>query len=248
MLDLTRRNLFVGVAAGAATTPMPRATVAAAPTIKSTGIFSYKVGDYDIVQLRDGARTFAMPDTFVVNVSKDQAIQRQLSAYIPDGQVTIPFSPMIVNTGSSSSRSTPGMGWAPCQQQGRGRSSTLQHGGRGIDPKQIDIVVISHFHGDHIGGLKNADGSPAFPNAEIKVPAVEAAFWADDGNQSKANGFNKAQFLNVKKMMEGLRSRHTRLTRKLLLASRPCLRPATRRATCRLWWLPALPAFSCSRM
>jgi glutathione S-transferase len=59
----------------------------------------------------------------------------------------------------------------------------------GIDPKQVDIVLISHFHGDHIGGLKNADGSAAFPNAEIKVPAIEAAFWADDGNQSKANGF-----------------------------------------------------------
>jgi glyoxylase-like metal-dependent hydrolase (beta-lactamase superfamily II) len=75
----------------------------------------------------------------------------------------------------------------------------------GIDPKQIDIVLISHFHGDHIGGLKNADGSPAFPNAEIKVPAVEAAFWADDANQSKANGFNKAQFANVKTMMAGLK-------------------------------------------
>ena len=75
----------------------------------------------------------------------------------------------------------------------------------GVDPKQIDIVLISHFHGDHIGGLKNADGSPSFPNAEIKVPATEAAFWADDANQSKANGFNKAQFANVKTMMAGLK-------------------------------------------
>src|SRR5215471_9202736 len=98
MLDLTRRNLFVGVAAGAAAAAIPRAALAAAPAIKSTGVFSYKVGDYDIVQLRDGARTFPMPDTFVVNVSKDQAIQAAAAAYMPDGQVTIPFSPMIINT------------------------------------------------------------------------------------------------------------------------------------------------------
>jgi hypothetical protein len=49
---------------------LPRATTAEAPPVKSTGIFSYKVGDCEVIQLRDGARTFAMPDTFVINVSK----------------------------------------------------------------------------------------------------------------------------------------------------------------------------------
>lgn len=206
MHDLTRRNLFVGVAASAAVTLIPRATTAAAPVIKSTGIFTYKVGDYEIVQLRDGARTFPIPDTFVVNLSKDKAIEAAAAAYIPDGQVTIPFSPMIINTGSKLIAIDTGNGLGAFANskgvvgQARGNMEAV-----GIDPNQIDVVLISHFHGDHIGGLKNADGSPAFPNAEIKVPAVEAAFWADDGNQSKANGFNKAQFPNVKKMMEGLK-------------------------------------------
>ena len=206
MLDLTRRSLFVGVATSAAVTLIPRATTAAAPVIKSTGIFTYKVGDYEIVQLRDGARTFPMPDTFVVNLSKDKAIEAAAAAYIPDGQVTIPFNPMIVNTGSKLIAIDTGNGLgAFASSKGAVGQARGNMEAAGIDPKQIDIVLISHFHGDHIGGLKNADGSPAFPNAEVKVPAVEAAFWADDGNQSKANGFNKAQFPNVKKMMEGLK-------------------------------------------
>jgi glyoxylase-like metal-dependent hydrolase (beta-lactamase superfamily II) len=206
MLDLTRRNLFVGVAAGTAATLMPRVAMAAAPTIKSTGIFSYKVGDYEIIQLRDGARTFPMPDTFIVNVSKDKAIEAAAAAYIPDGQVTIPFSPIIVNTGSKLIAIDTGNGLgAFAGSKGVVGQTRGNMEAAGIDPKQIDIVVISHFHGDHVGGLKNADGSPAYPNAEIKVPAVEAAFWADDSNQSKANGFNKAQFPNVKKMMDGLK-------------------------------------------
>ena len=75
----------------------------------------------------------------------------------------------------------------------------------GIDPKSVDMVIISHYHGDHIGGLKNADGSVAFPNAEILVPSVEHAFWSDDANQAKANGFNKNQFANVKKLMDGVK-------------------------------------------
>jgi metal-dependent hydrolase (beta-lactamase superfamily II) len=41
----------------------------------------------------------------------------------------------------------------------------------GIDPKAIDIVILSHLHPDHINGLKTADGGLAFPNAETKVSA-----------------------------------------------------------------------------
>jgi glyoxylase-like metal-dependent hydrolase (beta-lactamase superfamily II) len=80
----------------------------------------------------------------------------------------------------------------------------------GIDPKAVDIVLISHFHGDHMNGLKRADGSLVYPNAEIKVPAVEWAFWADEANASKANGFNKPNFPNVKKAFDGLADKVTK--------------------------------------
>ena len=56
----------------------------------------------------------------------------------------------------------------------------------GFDPKAVDMVVISHFHGDHVNGLLTADGTPAFPNAEVLVPAAEWKFWMDDGEMSRA--------------------------------------------------------------
>jgi glyoxylase-like metal-dependent hydrolase (beta-lactamase superfamily II) len=209
MIQLTRRHLFASAAAVTATAALSsvpgRQAFAAAPS-KSTGIFTQKVGDYEIIQLRDGARTFPMPDTFIINVSKDKAIEAATAAYIPNGQVTIPFSPMIINTGSKLVAIDTGNGLgAFAGSKGAVGQARSNMEAAGIDPKSVDIVLISHFHGDHIGGLKNADGSPAFPNAEIKVPAVEAAFWGDDANQSKANGFNKGQFANTKKMMEGLK-------------------------------------------
>jgi glyoxylase-like metal-dependent hydrolase (beta-lactamase superfamily II) len=46
--------------------------------------------------------------------------------------------------------------------------------------------VISHFHTDHVNGLLAADGTPAFPNAEVLVPATEWKFWMDDGEMSRA--------------------------------------------------------------
>ena len=56
----------------------------------------------------------------------------------------------------------------------------------GFDPKQVDMVIISHFHGDHIGGLLTVEGNPAFPNAEVKVPVDEWNYWLDDANMNKA--------------------------------------------------------------
>jgi len=50
------------------------------------------------------------------------------------------------------------------------------------------MVVISHFHGDHVNGLLTADNQPAFPNAEVLVPAAEWKFWMDDGEMSRASG------------------------------------------------------------
>jgi glyoxylase-like metal-dependent hydrolase (beta-lactamase superfamily II) len=207
---ITRRRLFAGAAmAGAASAMAPfgaTKALAAAPSGKGTGVYRYKVGDAEIVQLMDGARTFPMPDKFVVNVSKDEAIKAAAAAYMPEGKVTIPFSPMVVNTGGKLVAIDTGNGLgAFAASKGAVGQARGNMEAAGIDPKQIDIVLISHFHGDHIGGLKNADGSPAFPNAEIKVPAVEQAFWSDEANAAKANGFNKAQFPNVKKMMAGLK-------------------------------------------
>ena len=211
MIQLTRRSLFAGAAAASAATaltPLGRNAFAAAPAagIKSSGYYTYKVGEYEIVQLMDGARTFPMPDGFVVNASKDKAIAGAEAAYMPGGKLTVPFSPMLINTGSKLIAIDTGNGLGAFAAnkgivgQVRGNMEAA-----GIDPKSVDIVLISHFHLDHIGGLKNADGSPAYPNAEIKVPAAELAFWSDDANQAKANSFNKNLFANVKKTIDGLK-------------------------------------------
>ncbi len=209
-MQMTRRKLFAtAAAAGAASalTPFGAGHVLAAATAgQGTGVYRYKMGDYEIIQLMDGARTFPIPNGFVANVSKDEAIKAAAAAYMPDGKVTIPFSPMIVNTGSKLIAIDTGNGLgAFAGSKGVVGQARMNMAAAGIDPAKIDIVLISHFHGDHIGGLKNADGSPAFPNAEIKVPKAELAFWSDEANASKANGFNKAQFPNVKKMMDGLK-------------------------------------------
>ena len=73
----------------------------------------------------------------------------------------------------------------------------------GIDPKSIDMVVISHFHGDHINGLLNAEGALAFANAEVLVPSVEWKYFMDDGEMAKQTGERMpGVFKNARRVFE----------------------------------------------
>jgi glyoxylase-like metal-dependent hydrolase (beta-lactamase superfamily II) len=216
-MQLTRRNLLSGAAAIGATTIAPStmlspARAAAPPAGKQVaGVYRYKVGDYEVTQIADGARTFTMPDGFILNASKDQANAGVAEAYMPAGQMTIPFNPMVVNTGSKVILIDTGNGpGAYAASKGAVGQTHTNLAAAGIDLKSIDIVLISHFHGDHINGLRLADGELAFPNAELMVPALEWAFWMDDANMSKANPFNKNAFPIPKKIFAGLESKVTK--------------------------------------
>ena len=213
-MELTRRHLLAGAAALATAPVLPAMPArAAAPMAdkQAPSFYRYKVGDFEVTQIADGARTFPMPDQFVVNQKKDDALAAAEAAYIPKGQVTIVFNPMVVNTGSKLVVIDTGNGLGAFDQsKGAVGQMNANMKAAGLDPAAVDIVVISHFHGDHIGGLKAADGKLVYPNAEIKVPAAEWAFWTDDANAAKANGFNKGQFPNVKKMLDGLGDKVTK--------------------------------------
>lgn len=50
----------------------------------------------------------------------------------------------------------------------------------GIQPEDIDIVFITHFHGDHINGLVDADGNPNFPNAHYVTSQAEWNYWMNE--------------------------------------------------------------------
>jgi glyoxylase-like metal-dependent hydrolase (beta-lactamase superfamily II) len=215
MTQLTRRKLFAGVAAaGAATALTPflvRNAFAAAPAAgkQAVAFYRYKVGSYECTSINDGARSFPMPDTFVKNVAKDQALAAAEAAYMPRGMVTIPFNPQIINTGSKLVLIDTGYG------PGIAPSVGLLPAGMaaaGIDPKAIDVVVLSHLHPDHINGVKTADGKVAFPNSEIMAPALDWAFWMSDENAAKAesNPMMKGYFANTRKILDDIAGKVTK--------------------------------------
>jgi glyoxylase-like metal-dependent hydrolase (beta-lactamase superfamily II) len=218
MTDLNRRHLLAGAAAGTAAAltsfgaPTARASVAPAGA-QAPGFYRYKVGNYECTSINDGARSFPLPDTFVTNVPKDQALAAADAAYMPKGMVTVPFNPQLINTGSKLILIDTGNGVANLEATKGAVGRTLQNlAAAGVDPKSIDVVLLSHLHPDHTNGIRAADGSMAFPNAEIMVPSVDWAFWTSDENTAKAqiNEMMKNYFANVKKTFAGIESKVTK--------------------------------------
>jgi len=70
----------------------------------------------------------------------------------------------------------------------------------GVAPDAIDTILISHFHPDHIDGIKTKDGAKVFPKAEIWVPEPEWRFWMDDGNEAHASGAVLRYFRNARRI------------------------------------------------
>jgi glyoxylase-like metal-dependent hydrolase (beta-lactamase superfamily II) len=207
MPDLDRRTLLAGVTALAAGTAVSnRAVAAAAVTGKQApGFYRYKVGDIEVTVVTEGARTFPLPDNFVVNQSKEDVNKALEAAYMPRDKMTIYFAPIVVNTGGKLVLIDTGYGEKMLtDSKGAAGQLTANLAAAGIELGAIDTVVISHYHQDHVDGLLRADGSVTFPNAEILVPALEHKFWMDDGEMSRApKGRMEQLFANNRRVFSG---------------------------------------------
>jgi glyoxylase-like metal-dependent hydrolase (beta-lactamase superfamily II) len=213
MTELTRRTVLTGATAAAAGALAPYAltspaTAAAPPAgTQAPGFYRYKVGDFEVTAIHDGAFTRPV-EGYVRNISNDQAIVAAEAAYFPKGRVTIPFNPLVVNTGAKLVLIDAGLGRVPNVPAGM---LIANMAAAGIDPKAIDIVVLSHLHPDHINGVKGADGALAFPNAEIKAPGRDWEWWMNDDNLNKApEGMWKGYFQNARKVLSNLANQVTK--------------------------------------
>ena len=219
MTELDRRSVLAGAAAvaGAAlVTPLStsRARAAAPPAgTQNASWYRYKVGTHEVTVVTDGVNRFKFPDTFVANKNRAEVNEGLAAAFLqpaPD-MIAIPYTPIVINTGSKLVVMDTGTGEANFE---RSKGAAGQFHGNlkaaGIDRNQVDTVIISHFHGDHINGLLTPDGKPSFPNAEILVPAAEWKYFMDDGEMSKQTSDRmKGVFAGLRKVFDALNRKVT---------------------------------------
>jgi glyoxylase-like metal-dependent hydrolase (beta-lactamase superfamily II) len=198
MTALTRRSILAGSALAAAATLSGPAQAAAPATGKQApGLYRYKIGDYELTAIHDGVWMRPLDDKFVRNVAFPDVQKAMADAYLPAGTLPIPFTTLVVNTGSRLVLIDTGTGGQLAATAGTLGDNLAASG---IDPKSIDTILISHFHADHINGIKSKDDALVFPNAEIQVPAPEWAFWMDDAKMEAAPEGLKGNFRNVRRI------------------------------------------------
>ncbi|MGC4396830.1 MBL fold metallo-hydrolase [Hydrogenophaga sp. T2] len=147
------------------------------PTPPAPGFRRMKVGAMEVIAVNDGVLRRPLGDEFVRNAPLEQVKSLLASQNLPTDHVDIPFTPYLVVAGNTKFLIDTGFADNGPPTAGRLKANLAA---AGHDIASIDHVIISHFHGDHINGLLNKDGSQVFPKARIHVPAPEMAFWSDD--------------------------------------------------------------------
>jgi glyoxylase-like metal-dependent hydrolase (beta-lactamase superfamily II) len=179
---LSRRDLVASAALATVFGLTSRVTLIAPAHAQKTPapakpFHTYKVGSFDCTAVYDGIWEKSHDPAFIKNAGLDEVKQAMRTAGLTDEFVSIPFTPLIVNTGRDLVLFDAGTGGQVQPTAGKLLDNARQ---AGIDPAKITKVMISHFHPDHIFGLmEKGSNAQVFPNAEIIVSAAEYRFWTD---------------------------------------------------------------------
>ncbi len=177
-LQVSRRNLLVGASALAAAGSLTAVGSASAKApmqgVGGTAFRRVKLGDFEVTTVFDGYVNLPKVHPIFGNNQKPEDVAAYLEGnHLPGNKMSIGFTPVIVNTGNEVVLFDTGNGAGRGPTRGNVAKSIAA---AGYTPDQIDIVVITHFHPDHIGGM-NADGKTTFPNARYVTGEAEYNFW-----------------------------------------------------------------------
>lgn len=168
----------------------PSVAAAAAPPVgtQAPGYYRWTLGAFEITALNDGAGFLAM-DTLLHGAKPGEIAKAYKRDYLPL-PVRTSRNQFLINTGKQLVLVDAGGGDSFDLHEGRLRENLAA---AGYKPEQIDIVVFTHLHGDHIGGLLR-DGRIAFPNATIRLDKREADYWLTPANEAAAPDGAKGGF------------------------------------------------------
>ncbi len=191
---MNRRTLLaaapMAAASGAGTAVAQGSAAPERPAGQAPGFYRYKVGDIEVTAIHDGFAPRAL-EGFIRNADLADVKRAMAEAFLPEAALPITFTTLVLRTGGRTVLIDAGNGDAGAPTTGSWMGNFRA---AGFDPATVDTVIVSHFHGDHINGLRLKDGTAVFPKATITVPEPEWAFWMDDGRMAAAPDATKPAF------------------------------------------------------
>jgi glyoxylase-like metal-dependent hydrolase (beta-lactamase superfamily II) len=165
-------------------------------------IYRFKFGGFEIANIMDSKAVREGLHPSFGGEQPVEAVQELARANrIDANRYEHPFIPTVVNTGSQLVLFDTGNGALRREhEQFRGRmpdgNLVERMAQAGYKAEDVDVVVITHGHPDHIGGL-TVGGKPVFPNARYVFGAAEFDFWKRGENVREARKFNRELFMQI---------------------------------------------------
>src|ERR1700758_97628 len=159
---------------------------AGAESLNGNGFYRFKIGDFQATVISDGYGPIFIWPIFAMNVSEAE-LAPVLKANFMQPVIQVTNNILVVDTGPE--RILVDTGFGEKLGPSFGTFPELQANLRraGITPESIDLVVTSHGHLDHIGGLATKSGALAFPKAQFVFVDKEGTYWPGSRYESEIN-------------------------------------------------------------
>jgi glyoxylase-like metal-dependent hydrolase (beta-lactamase superfamily II) len=180
-----------------APTPMPAAAVFAQP-----GAYQFRIGAIEAWAFNDGGFAPLVAEApFYMNEPREKLADNLRAAFLPTDRVDLQFNVLLVKIGSERVLIDAGCGAAFGPAGGK---LLAQMATAGFTPADITGVVLTHAHGDHMGGLLDAQGVPVFRNAQHFVAKAERQFWLGAAPDMSGYGVDEANKVGFVKAAQGV--------------------------------------------
>ncbi|MEM7259134.1 MAG: MBL fold metallo-hydrolase, partial [Pseudomonadota bacterium] len=173
---LSRRQILAMAAAAPGVALAGKAMASEGQGAASNAIkHTIQLGDFEVSTLLVGSRVVEGPQNiFGMNVGEDEFASVSEANFLPIDKARFFFTPTVVRTADDIVLFDAGL-------SAQGTTAALAQAG--ITPEQVSVVVVTHMHGDHIGGLTGEDGTETFSNARYVTGQAEYDAWAKRDNE-----------------------------------------------------------------
>lgn len=145
-------------------------------------VHRYRIGSIEVTAISDGY--FDLPFELIPKATLEAVNDAQRADHLPVGPTNREgIASFVVNTGEDLILIDAGARDYMAPTAGQIMTNLAA---AGFKPEQINKVVLTHMHPDHIGGIMDLNGNAVFPNATLHAHKADHAFWLDEGIRAHA--------------------------------------------------------------